>query len=553
MNDKLKELAELMFPGIEKSVEDYEKMYPERKLEEGARVTRFAPSPTGFVHMGSLLSAFEDYKAAKDTNGVFYLRIEDTDSKRTVENGIVGILNDLKNFDIIPDEGMIDEEHSIGEYGPYIQSERKEIYHAFAKDLVLRGLAYPCFCSAEELDEIREIQELNKERIGYYGSFAKCRSLSVDEAIEKIKNGEKFTVRLKSPGDFNKKITLHDEARGDIEFPENDLDIVIIKSTDKLPTYHFAHLVDDHLMHTTHVMRGEEWIASFPIHDQLFEIFNFPKPKYVHLGVVMKIDEEGTRRKLSKRKDKEASVEFYHKEGIPKEAVKLYLMTIANSNFEEWFLENPDSDLSEFKFDFKKISASGTLFDVEKLLNISKNYFSKLTANEIYDNLLIWTKEFDVEFYNVLVNNKEYAISVFNIERGGVKPRKDYTSYRSIRNFVFYMFDELFVNPDYGWNKITDKEEIKNILNTYVDKYMDLSDGENWFNKIKEMCDELGYASNMKEYKKNPELFKGNVADVSGVLRIALTSLSNTPDLFLLMKLLGEDKVKERFLKCINN
>ena len=367
MNDKLKELAELMFPGIEKSVEDYEKMYPERKLEEGARVTRFAPSPTGFVHMGSLLSAFEDYKAAKDTNGVFMLRIEDTDSKRTVENGIVGILNDLKNFDIIPDEGMIDEEHSIGEYGPYIQSERKEIYHAFAKDLVLRGLAYPCFCSAEELDEIREIQELNKERIGYYGSFAKCRSLSVDEAIEKIKNGEKFTVRLKSPGDFNKKITLHDEARGDIEFPENDLDIVIIKSTDKLPTYHFAHLVDDHLMHTTHIMRGEEWIASFPIHDQLFEIFNFPKPKYVHLGVVMKIDEEGTRRKLSKRKDKEASVEFYHKEGIPKEAVKLYLMTIANSNFEEWFLENPDSDLSEFKFDFKKISASGTLFDVEKL------------------------------------------------------------------------------------------------------------------------------------------------------------------------------------------
>ena len=553
MNDKLKELAELMFPGIDKSVEDYEKMYPERKLEEGARVTRFAPSPTGFVHMGSLLSAFEDYKAAKDTNGVFYLRIEDTDSKRTVENGIVGILNDLKNFDIIPDEGMIDEEHSIGEYGPYIQSERKEIYHAFAKDLVLRGLAYPCFCSSEELDEIREIQELNKERIGYYGSFAKCRSLSVDEAIEKIKNGEEFTVRLKSPGDFNKKITLHDEARGDIEFPENDLDIVIIKSTDKLPTYHFAHLVDDHLMHTTHIMRGEEWIASFPIHDQLFEIFNFPKPKYVHLGVVMKIDEEGTRRKLSKRKDKEASVEFYHKEGIPKEAVKLYLMTIANSNFEEWFLENPDSDLSEFKFDFKKISASGTLFDVEKLLNISKNYFSKLTANEIYDNLLVWTKEFDEEFYNVLVNNKEYAISVFNIERGGVKPRKDYTSYKSIRNFVFYMFDELFVNPDYGWNKITDKEEIKNILNTYVDKYMDFTDQEIWFNKIKEMCDELGYASNMKEYKKNPELFKGNVADVSGVLRIALTSLSNTPDLFLLMKLLGEDKVKERFLKCINN
>ena len=550
MDEKLKELAQVMFPGIDKTVDDYEKRYPERKLKDGARVTRFAPSPTGFVHMGSLLSAFEDYKAAKDTNGIFYLRIEDTDSKRTVENGITGILNDLRNFDIIPDEGMIDEEHSFGEYGPYIQSERKEIYHAFAKDLVLRGLAYPCFCSAEELDEIREIQELNKERIGYYGSFAKCRSLTVDEAIEKIKNGEEFTVRLKSPGDFNKKITLHDEARGDIEFPENDLDIVLIKSTDKLPTYHFAHLVDDHLMHTTHVMRGEEWIASFPIHDQLFEIFGFPKPHYVHLGVVMKIDEEGTRRKLSKRKDKEASVEFYHQEGIPKDAVKLYLMTIANSNFEEWLDKNPNADLRNFQFDFKKISTSGSLFDVEKLLNISRTYFSRLSAEEIYDNLLIWTKEFDKEFYEVLMHHKDYAISVFNIERGGEKPRKDYTSYRSIRSFVFYMFDELFHSPNYEWNKITDKEEIKRILNTYTEKYMDLSSSEVWFSKIKEMCDALGYASNMKEYKKNPEIYKGNVADVSGVLRIALTSKANTPDLYLLMKLLGPEKVRERFVNC---
>ena len=553
MNDKLKELADLMFPGIDKTIEDYEKMYPNRNLKEGARVTRFAPSPTGFVHMGSLLSAFEDYKAAKDTDGVFYLRIEDTDQKRSVENGITGILNDLKNFDIIPDEGMIDEEHSIGEYGPYIQSERREIYHAFAKNLVLRGLAYPCFCSSEELDEIREIQELNKERIGYYGSFAKCRSLTIDEAIAKIKAGDEWTVRLKSQGDFNKKIILHDEARGDIEFPENDLDIVIIKSTDKLPTYHFAHLVDDHLMRTTHVMRGEEWIASFPIHAELFKLFNFELPKYVHLGVVMKIDEEGTRRKLSKRKDKEASVEFYHKEGIPKDAVKLYLMTIANSNFEEWFDNNPDKDLSEFKFDFKKISISGSLFDVEKLFNISKNYLSRLTANEIYDNLLIWTKEFDEEFYNVLTNNKEYAIKVFNIERGGIKPRKDYISYKSVRSFVFYMFDELFQKPGYEFNKINDKLEIERILNTYFDKYLDLNDKEIWFSKIKEMCDELGYASNMKDYKKEPEKYKGSVADLSGVLRIALTSKQNTPDLFEIMTLLGKEKIKERFTKCLDN
>ena len=552
-NDKLKELADLMFPGITKTVEDYEKMYPKRNLKEGARVTRFAPSPTGFVHMGSLLSAFEDYKAARDTDGVFYLRIEDTDSKRSVENGITGILNDLKNFDIIPDEGMIDEENSIGEYGPYIQSERREIYHTFAKDLVLRGLAYPCFCNSEELDEIREIQELNKERIGYYGSFAKCRSLTVEEAIEKIKNGEEFTVRLKSPGDFNKKIILHDEARGDIEFPENDLDVVIIKSTDKLPTYHFAHLVDDHLMHTTHVMRGEEWIASFPIHAQLFQVFNFELPKYVHLGLVMKIDEEGVRRKLSKRKDKEASVEFYHKEGIPIEAVKLYLMTIANSNFEEWLDNNPNSDLSEFKFDFKKISTSGSLFDVEKLFNISKNYLSKLSATEIYDNLLIWTNEFDKEFYDVLVNNKDLAIKVFNIERGGVKPRKDYMSYSSIRSFVFYMFDELFTDVNYEFNKITNKDEIATILNTYYDKYMTLESNEEWFSKVKELCDELGYASNMKDYKKNPESYKGSVAHVSGVIRVALTSKQNTPDLFEIMTLLGKEKIRERFTKCINS
>ncbi len=553
MNDKLKELADLMFPNVTKSVSDYEQMYPKRNLKDGAIVTRFAPSPTGFVHMGSLLGAFQAYKAAKQTNGVFYLRIEDTDQKRSVENGITGILNDLKNFDIIPDEGMIDENTSIGEYGPYIQSERMEIYHAFAKELVLRNLAYPCFCTADELDETREIQELNKERIGYYGSFAKCRSMDIDEAIQRIKNGEEFVVRLKSPGDFNKKIVLNDLARGDIEFPENDLDVVLIKSTDKLPTYHFAHLVDDHLMRTTHIMRGEEWIASFPIHDQLFEIFGFEKPKYAHLGLVMKIDENGTRRKLSKRKDPEASVEFYHKEGIPKEAVKLYLMTIANSNFEEWLDNNPNGDINDFEYDFKKISASGTLFDTAKLFNISKNYFGKMSAREIYDNLLIWTSEFDKEFHDILEKHKDYAIQVFNIEREVEKPRKDYISYSSIKKFVFYMFDEYFDNPTYEFTKITDKNEIATILNTYYDKYLDLSDKDIWFSKVKEMCEELGYASNIKDYKKNPDNYKGNVSDVTGVIRVSLTSKTNTPDLFEIMKLLGLPKIKERFTKCIEH
>ncbi len=552
MNPKLKELADLMFPDVTKTIEDYEKMYPERNLESGAVVTRFAPSPTGFVHMGSLLSAFEDYKVARDTGGVFCLRIEDTDQKRSVENGIEGILNDLKNFDIKPDEGMISETESIGEYGPYIQSERMEIYHTFAKYLVLHDLAYPCFCTASELDETREIQELNKERIGYYGSFAKCRSLSIDLAIEKIKAGQEFVVRLKSPGNFNSKIVLHDEVRGDIEFPENDLDIVLIKSTDKLPTYHFAHLVDDHLMRTTHVMRGEEWLASFPIHDQLFSIFNFKKPKYAHLGLVMKIDETGTRRKLSKRKDKEASVEFYHREGIPKEAVKLYLMTIANSNFEEWLDNNPDKSLDDFKFDFKKVSASGTLFDISKLFNISKNYFGKMTASDIYDNLLKWTLEFDTEFHDLLVKYKDYSINIFNIEREVLKPRKDYTSYRSIRSFVFYMYDELFKDLEYDNVKITEKDEVIKILNTYYNEYMDLSDKDNWFLKVKEMCDKLGYASNIKEYKKEPEKYKGNIADVTGLIRVALTSKSNTPDLYEIEKLLGEERINERFNKYIN-
>ncbi len=552
MDDKLKILADLMFPDVTKTILDYEKMYPERDLKEGAIVSRFAPSPTGFVHMGSLLSAFEDNKVAKDTNGVFILRIEDTDQKRSVENGIVGILNDLKNFDIIPDEGMIDENNSVGNYGPYIQSERKEIYHTFAKSLVLRGLAYPCFCTSSELDETREIQELNKERIGYYGSFAKCRNIPVDEAINRIKNGEEFVVRLKSPGDFNKKIILHDLVRGDIEFPENDLDIVLIKSTDKLPTYHFAHLVDDHLMRVTHVMRGEEWIASFPIHDQLFSIFNFKKPNYAHLGLVMKIDESGTRRKLSKRKDPEASVEYYHQEGIPKEAVKLYLMTVANSNFEEWLDNNPSDDFSDFKFDFKKVSASGSLFDVLKLLNISKNYFGRQKASTIYDNLLVWTSEFDKEFHDLLVKYKDYSIKVFNIEREVEKPRKDYTSYKSIRNFVFYMYDELFKNPTYDTPKITDKKEIETILNTYYDEYLELNDKDLWFSKIKEMCDKLGYASNIKDYKKNPTNYKGNVSDVTGLIRVSLTSKMNTPDLFYIMELLGKDKIKERFTKYIN-
>ena len=545
--NELKELAKLMFPDVVDTIYDMEKKYPERNLDEQAEVTRFAPSPTGFVHMGSLLSAFEDYKAAKDTNGVFYLRIEDTDSERTVENGISGIIKDLADFNIIPDEGVIGEDKQIGDYGPYIQSERKYIYHVYAKHLVEQGLAYPCFCTKEELDETRKIQELNKERIGYYGSYAKCRTLSVNEAIEKIKNGEKYVVRFKSPGDFNKRITLHDRMRGTIEFPENDLDIVIIKSTDGLPTYHFAHLVDDHLMHTTTIMRGEEWIPSYPIHHQLFEVMGFNEPKYAHLGLVLKVDENGTRRKLSKRKDPEASVSFYHEKGIPSEATKLYLMTIANSNFEEWLNNNPTGKLEDFKMDFNKMSESGTLFDVEKLFNITKNYISRMTSEELYEATLPWMKEFDTELYSLMIKYPEYTKAIFSIERYQEKPRKDYSSFSDIRKGIWYMYDELFVNVDYKYQKITDREEIKNILNIYFNKYFDINDDkETWFNKIKLMCDELGYASNMKDYKNNPENYKGNVADISTVIRVSMTGENMTPDLYEILKLLGTDRINKR-------
>lgn len=545
-----KELAELMFPNVKHGVDYYEALYPERNLPEGAVVSRFAPSPTGFVHMGSLLSAFIASKVPKETNGVFYLRIEDTDGKRSVENGVQGIIDDLNNFDIKIDEGVVSETEQIGKYGPYIQSERKEIYDTYAKHLVEEGLAYPCFCTQEEIDETRKMQELNKERIGIYGSYAKCRFLTNEERAEKIKNGVPYIIRLKSPGNFNKKIVLNDLVRGKIEFPENDMDIVLIKS-DGLPLYHFAHVIDDHLMRTTHVLRGEEWISSTPVHLQLFQVLGFKTPKYAHLGVVMKIDEDGTRRKLSKRKDPEAAVSYYHQKGIPVEAVKLYLMTIANSNFEGWWDQNPTLGIDDFKFDFKKMSVSGSLFDLEKLLNISKSYISRLKASEVYEKALTWAKEFDTEFATILEKYKDYSISILNIEREQKKPRKDFESFSSIKSNIWYMYDEYFNNDvTYNFGKITDKEEVKTILKTYIEKYYDAADDKDtWFHKIKDLTEELGYCADMKAYRENSDMYKGSVADVSTVIRVAATTSSMTPDLYEILKLLGKDRIISRFYR----
>lgn len=541
-----KELADLLLPNVSSNIEYYENMYPSRELGEGAIVTRFAPSPTGFVHMGSLFASFIGKKAASDSNGIFYLRIEDTDQKREVENGVNGIINDLSNFGITVDEGVISDTEEVGNYGPYIQSKRKDIYQTYVKYLIEQGLAYPCFCSAEEIEETRQIQEKRKQRIGYYGRYAKCRRLLFDEIKEKIENGQPYIIRFKSPGCFDNKIKVNDLVKGEIEFPENDMDLVILKS-DGLPTYHFAHAIDDHLMHTTHVIRGDEWISSLPVHIQLFKALNFKVPKYAHLSPIMK-EEDGKKRKLSKRKDPEAAVSFYHEKGIPVEAVKLYLMTIANTNFEQWYDCNKDKSLSDFKFSFKKVSSSGSLFDVDKLYNISKNYISYLKATDVYEGTLKWAFEFDKEFYDILMKHKDYAIKLFNIEREQKKPRKDYSCYSMIKEQVWYMFDELFIPNSYEFQSIEDKEEIKKILDLYINKYYNEADDKDvWFNKLKDLADELGYAREVKEYKKDPTNYKGHVGDISMVLRVALTTKSMTPDLYELMVLLGKDRIIKRY------
>lgn len=542
-----KDLANLIFPDIDKDVSYYENLYPERNLKEGSVVSRFAPSPTGFVHMGSLFSAFLASKVAKDSDGVFYVRIEDTDQERKVENGVENIIRDLTNFGIEIDEGVIGEEKEKGQYGPYIQSNRKEIYQTYAKHLLEEGLAYPCFCSPEELEEIRNMQEINKEQIGYYGSFAKCRTLSIEEQVKRIQNGEKYVIRLKSPGDINHKVKVKDLIKGEIEFPENNLDIVIIKS-DGLPTYHFAHAVDDHLMHTTCVVRGDEWVSSLPIHVQLFNVLGFKTPKYAHLSPIM-VQDGNSRRKLSKRKDAYAAISYYHELGIPNEAVKLYLMTIANSNFEAWYQSTPNGKLEDFKFDFKKVSSSGSLFDMDKLLNISKNYISFLSKDELYSRVLEWSKTYDQELYDLITKYKEETISFLNIEREQKKPRKDYASYSEIKKGAWYMYDELFdtYERNYELPDNVSLEEAKKIIKLYISKYYDAKDSEEeWFNRMKEMSKGLGYATDMKDYHENPDKYKGSVADISNVIRVVFTTKKTTPNLYNILKILGTDRMQKR-------
>ena len=544
-----KELADLIFPNV-KEIKYYEEKYPERNLEEGAVVTRFAPSPTGFVHIGGLYQALVARTVAKKTNGVFFLRVEDTDQKREVENGVTGIVNSLKDFDMGPDEGMISDTEEIGNYGPYKQSLRKDIYQSYAKYLLELGKAYPCFATQEELDEMRAKQEAAKVRTGYYGVWAKYRNLSLDEMAEKINAGVPYIIRFKSPGREDRKIKHKDLIKGNVDFPENDQDVVIIKS-DGLPTYHFAHAVDDHLMHTTHVIRSDEWLSSVPLHLQLFQELGFKAPKYAHISPIMKND-NGNKRKLSKRKDPEAAVSYYEELGIPSLAVKEYLLNIANSTFENWRRQNTDASIEEFDFKLNKMSVSGALFDMVKLQDVSKIVISKMTAEEVYEKALDWANRHDEELSKML-EDKEYSLKVLGIERGNTKPRKDIAKWSDVKENIIYMYDDKFLNEEqeYPYQVINDQNDINKILDLYIEKYYNPEDDkQTWFNKIKELAGEMGYAEEVKEFKANPEMYKAHVGDVSTVLRIALTGRTNTPDMYEIMAVLGKASMQKRFEKA---
>lgn len=538
-----KELSELLFPNITKDINYYLEMYPRRDVSNKAIITRFAPSPTGFIHIGSLYTAFICNQFAKETNGVYFLRIEDTDQKRKIDDGINLMLNDLKKFNIKFDEGP----DIGGIYSPYIQSERKEIYQTFAKDLISKGFAYPCFMSEEEIKEIREMQSANKERIGIYGKYAKDRDLSYDEIKKRIDNGMPYIIRLRSTGDESKRIAYHDLIKGNIEFPENDMDIVLIKS-DGLPTYHFAHVIDDYLMGTTHVIRGEEWLSSVPVHLELFKVLNFKTPKYGHLSPLTKKDGNSVR-KLSKRYDKECAMKYYEELGIPSEALSIYFATLINANFEPWYMQNKDSRVEDYKFEFSKMKSGGTLFDLEKLKSICKLYFSRKTAESLYDEVLEYTKSYDKEFYDILFNKREYAIKVFNIERNKVKPRKDIAAYSDVRREASYMFNDLFMyDKDIDYSKYD-----KVVLINYINNIYDINDShDEWYDKLSDYAYSVGYAKSSKDYNLDPTSYKGHLGTFCEDLRVALTGRLQTPDLYEIMAVLGIDEIKNRLNKFIN-
>jgi len=549
-----KKLAQLLFPDITETPDFYEEKYPGRNLPAGAMVTRMGPSPTGFIHLGNLFAATADERLAHQSGGLCFLRIEDTDEKREVEGAIPVLLDTLKYFGITFDEGAIipkdGDVEGQGAYGPYKQSDRERIYKCFVKQLVEQGKAYPCFLTEEEIAQIREKQEAVKLNPGIYGEYAKYRDADMDEINAHLEKGEEYVIRFRSEGDPSKYFTIKDAIRGDISMPENIQDVVILKKGG-LPTYHFAHVVDDHFMRTTHVVRGEEWMASLPIHVQLFAAMGWDTPTYCHNTVLMKIDETtGQKRKLSKRKDPELSLGYYKELGYFPEAVREYLMTILNSDYEEWRIANPMADFNEFKFRTETMSSSGTLFDLNKLNDVSKDVLAKKSAEEIYDFMLNWADEYQPSIAEKLKNNKELMLRVFDIDRGGEKPRKDLVYAEQIFRFVKYFFDDCFEYEDAFPAEVC-AEDRKEILKRYIAGYDPADDNSAWFEKVRVICADLGYAVKPKDFKKNPDQFKGHIGHVSGVIRVAVTGRANSPDLWMIQQIMGPAMVASRINKAM--
>lgn len=544
-----KKLAEMLFPDIKESVQYYEEeVFPKRNLKEGAKVTRLAPSPTGFIHLGNLYGAFVDERLAHQSEGVFMLRIEDTDEKRKVEGAVETIISSLEYFGLKFDEGA-GIEGEIGNYGTYFQSNRGKIYQCVAKYLVEQGRAYPCFCTEEELEETRKKQTEENVNTGYYGKWAKDRNLTLEEVQEKLARGEEFVIRFKSMGTEEGTFEIDDAIRGHLTIHENYQDIVILK-TNGIPTYHFAHVVDDHLMRVTHVVRGEEWLSTLPIHYEIFTTLGWDTPVYCHTAHLMKMD-NGAKRKLSKRKDPELGLGFYMDLGYHPAAVREYLLTILNSNYEEWRIENPDSHTDNFKFALEKMSNSGALFDLDKLNNISKDVLLKFAAEDIFNFMLDWAKAHKTEITNVLSKHKEDVIKLLNVGRNGDKPRKDLMYCQQIFEFISYFFDEYFDVVDNYPENIND-EEAKKLLKAYLETYDHSDDQSQWFDKIRIIAQDNGYAAKPKDYKKNPEMYKGHVGDVSSVIRIAVIGRATSPDVWELQQIMGEEKVRNRIEKAIN-
>ncbi len=540
-------LADLLFPDINKTPDEYETIYPEREVPTGAKVTRLGPSPTGFIHLGNLYGAFVDERLAHQSGGVFYLRIEDTDDKRYVEGAVDIIIDSLKFFGIKFDEGVT-KDGEDGIYGPYYQSRRAEVYQCYAKKLVSEGHAYPCFLTEEEINELRSKQEEEKLNPGIYGEWAISRNLTLAEIEEKINAGETYVIRLKSEGvsdpEKAKYIAVEDGIRGTLEMPENYQDIVILKKNG-IPTYHFAHVLDDHLMRTTHVVRGAEWLPSLPVHIELFEKLGFEKPVFCHTGQLMKLDEEGNKRKLSKRLDPELSLDYYRREGYHPKAVREYLLTILNSNYEEWRIANPNADIEEFEFTTEKMSGGGALFDLNKLRDISKDVLLKESASDLFIFLRDWAREFRSEIYPLFEGGSEYICKILDLGRTGEKPRKDLIFAAQIFDFISYFFDEYFRIEDDIPANVTPEDE-KEILKAYLDSYDHSDDQETWFGKIRQIAADLNYAAKPKDYKKEPDRYKGHVGDVSTVIRIALMGRAQSPDIWEIQQILGEDKTRSR-------